>query len=127
MATARATPIPGALAFLNYAKAKNVEIFYVTNRKMVGYEGTEKNLRALGFPYVDKKHLLLRTKSGDKQPRRDMVAKDYEITFLMGDNLNDFLSVFSGKSIADRFAESGCEPPSPRLPQILLRAGSQSR
>ncbi len=105
MAAARATPIPGALAFLNYAKTKNVEIFYVTNRKMVGYEGTEKNLRALGFPYVDKKHLLLRTKSSDKQPRRDMVAKDYEIAFLMGDNLNDFLSVFSKKSIADRFAE----------------------
>ncbi len=105
MAAARATLIPGALAFLNYAKAKNVEIFYVTNRKMVGYEGTEKNLRALGFPYVDKKHLLLRTKSSDKQPRRGMVAKDYEIAFLMGDNLNDFLSVFSKKSIADRFAE----------------------
>lgn len=105
MAAARATPIPGALAFLNYAKTKNVEIFYVTNRKMVGYEGTEKNLRALGFPYVDKKHLLLRTKSSDKQPRRDMVAKDYEIAFLMGDNLNDFLSVFSKKSIADRFTE----------------------
>ncbi|MEE8416916.1 MAG: 5'-nucleotidase, lipoprotein e(P4) family [Desulfobacterales bacterium] len=105
MAAARATPIPGALAFLNYAKSKNVEIFYVTNRKMVGYEGTEKNLRALGFPYVDKKHLLLRTKSSDKQPRRGMVAKDYEIAFLIGDNLNDFLSVFNKKSIADRFTE----------------------
>ena len=105
MVVARATPIPGTLAFLNYAKAKNVEVFYVTNWKMVGYEGTEKNLRALGFPYVDKKHLLLRTKPSDKQPRRDMVAKDYEIAFLMEDNLNAFLSVFHKKLIADRFAE----------------------
>jgi len=105
MAAARAEAIPGALAFLNYAKEKGVEIFYVTNRKMVGYDGTEKNLKALGFPFVDQKHLLLRAKSSDKQPRRDIVAKDYEIAFLMGDNLNDFLSVFRRKSIADRFAE----------------------
>jgi 5'-nucleotidase (lipoprotein e(P4) family) len=106
MLAAEAKAIPGALEFLDYAKEKGVEVFYITNRKMVGYEGTEKNLKALGFPYVDKKHLLFRTDSSDKQPRRDMVAKDYEIAFLMGDNLNDFLSVFSKKSIADRFAET---------------------
>jgi 5'-nucleotidase (lipoprotein e(P4) family) len=106
MAAAQAPAIPGALDFLNYAKSKNVEIFYVTNRKMVGYEGTEKNLKALGFPYVDKKHLLLRTDTSDKQPRRDIVEKDYEVAFLMGDNLNDFLSVFRKKSIEERFAET---------------------
>jgi len=105
MAAAQARAVPGALEFLNFAKEKGVEIFYVTNRKMVGYDGTAKNLEALGFPYVDKKHLLLRTDTSDKQPRRDSVAKDYEIAFLMGDNLNDFLSVFAKKSVADRFAE----------------------
>jgi len=105
MAAAQATAIPGAGEFLNYAKDRGVEIFYVTNRKMVGYEGTEKNLKDLGFPYVDKKHLLVRTKSSDKQPRRDLVAKDYAIAFLMGDNLNDFLSVFAKKSVDERFAE----------------------
>jgi 5'-nucleotidase (lipoprotein e(P4) family) len=105
MAAAEAKAVPGAVEFLNYAKGKGAEVFYVTNRKMVGYEGTEKNLKALGFPYVDKKHLLLRTDTSDKQPRRDMVANDYEIAFLMGDNLNDFLSVFAKKSIADRAAE----------------------
>ncbi|MDB4443788.1 5'-nucleotidase, lipoprotein e(P4) family [bacterium] len=105
MAAAQATAIPGAGEFLDYAKGKGVEIFYVTNRKMVGYEGTEKNLKDLGFPYVDKKHLLLRTKSSDKQARRDIVAKDYAIAFLMGDNLNDFLSVFAKKSVDERFAE----------------------
>jgi 5'-nucleotidase (lipoprotein e(P4) family) len=106
MAAAEAKAMPGAVEFLNYAKQKNVEVFYVTNRKMVGYEGTEKNLKALGFPYVDKKHLLLRTKSSDKQPRRDMVAKDYDIALLLGDNLNDFLSVFRKKPIDGRFAET---------------------
>jgi 5'-nucleotidase (lipoprotein e(P4) family) len=82
MAAAEAKAMPGAAAFLNYAKGRGVEVFYVTNRKMVGYEGTEKNLKALGFPYVDKKHLLLRTKSSDKQERRDIVAKDYTPTAL---------------------------------------------
>ena len=106
MAAAKATAIPGAKEFLNYAAGKKVEIFYITNRKMVGYEGTKKNLTALGFPNVDEKHLLLRTKSSDKQARRDLVAKNYEIAFMMGDNLNDFMSVFAKKSVAERFAET---------------------
>jgi 5'-nucleotidase (lipoprotein e(P4) family) len=106
MAAAQAVAIPGAKEFLNYAAGKKVEIYYITNRKMVGLEGTRKNLAALGFPFVDDKHLLLRTKSSDKQERRDMVAKDCEIAFFMGDNLNDFMSVFAKKSVADRFAET---------------------
>jgi 5'-nucleotidase (lipoprotein e(P4) family) len=103
MAAAQAEAIPGALEFLTYAKDKGVEIFYVTNRKMVGYDDTVKNLTALGFPYVDQKHLLLRTDTSDKQPRRDIVAADYEVAFLMGDNLNDFESVFAKRSVAERF------------------------
>jgi len=106
MAAAEAKAVPGAAEFLNYASGRDVEVFYVTNRKMVGYEGTEKNLKALGFPDVDKKHLMLRTKSSDKQERRDIVAKDYTVALLLGDNLNDFLSVFAKKSVADRFAET---------------------
>ena len=96
--------MPGALEFLKYAESRNVEIFYVTNRKMVGYEGTEKNLKALGFPNVDQKHLLLRTGSSDKQERRNMVEKDYEVALLMGDNHNDFHSAFRNKSVAERLA-----------------------
>ena len=106
MAAAQAKAVPGAKEFFDFAKSKGVEIFYITNRKMVGYEGTKKNLAAVGFPNVDKKHLLLRTKSSDKQARRDMVTKDYDVVFLMGDNLNDFLSVFRKKSIEERFAET---------------------
>jgi 5'-nucleotidase (lipoprotein e(P4) family) len=33
------------------------------------------------------------------------VANEYEIAFLMGDNLNDFLSVFAKKNVDERFAE----------------------
>ncbi len=106
MAAAEAKAIPGAVEFLNYANQKTVEIFYITNRRIVGYDGTALNLKELGFPNVDKKHLLLRTDTGNKQPRRDIVAKDYNIAFLMGDNLNDFLNVFAGKSMVERLAET---------------------
>lgn len=106
MAAAEARAIPGAKRFLDYAAAKGVEIFYVTNRKMVGYDGTRENLAALGFPDVDEKHLLLRTDSSDKQARRDMVAEGYEVALLIGDNLNDFTSDFAKKSVAERFGST---------------------
>jgi 5'-nucleotidase (lipoprotein e(P4) family) len=106
MDAAEAKAVPGALEFLNYASKKGVEIFYITNRRIVGYKGTQKNLEQLGFPIVDKKHLLLRTDTSNKQPRRDLVEKSYNIVFLMGDNLNDFLNVFAEKSTEERFAET---------------------
>jgi len=104
MAAAEARAIPGAKPFLEYAAAKGVEVFYVTNRKMVGFDGTKKNLMNLGFPNVDEKHLLLRTDSSDKMARRELVGRDYEVALLIGDNLNDFTSEFGGKNIAERFA-----------------------
>ena len=106
MEAAEAAAMPGAKEFLNYVAAKGVEVFYVTNRKMVGYDGTKKNLMDLGFPNVDEKHLLLRTDSSDKQARRDIVTKDYEVALLMGDNLNDFTSDFAKKSVEERLVET---------------------
>jgi 5'-nucleotidase (lipoprotein e(P4) family) len=106
IASGQAKAMPGAVEFFNYAKERGVETFYISNTKIAFYEGVEKKLKNLGFPYVDKKHLLLRTDSSDKQPRRDIVAKDYEIALLLGDNLNDFLSVFRKKPVDGRFAET---------------------
>ena len=80
--------LPGALDFLNYAKEKDVEIFYVTNRSEKGYKSTEegyqnkngydenqdsveddlgismydislKQLKYLKFPYADEGHLIV--------------------------------------------------------------------
>jgi len=106
MEAAEAKAVPGAVEFLNYAGSKGVEIFYITNRRMVGYDGTKKNLATLGFPNVDEKHLLLRTDTSNKQPRRDIVEKDYTVVLLMGDNLNDFQNIFADKSIKERFSET---------------------
>ena len=50
MQAAQATAMPGALEFLKYAESRNVEIFYVTNRKMLGYEGYGKESESIGIP-----------------------------------------------------------------------------
>jgi 5'-nucleotidase (lipoprotein e(P4) family) len=106
IASGQALAMPGAVEFLNYAKGRGVEIFYISNISMAFYEGAERKLKALGIPFADSKHLLLKTKTSDKQARRDIVTKDYEIALFLGDNLADFLSVFRKKPIDGRFAET---------------------
>jgi predicted secreted acid phosphatase len=105
MQAAEAKAIPGAVEFLNYAHEQGVETFYVTNRKIApGYEGTMKNLLDLGFPNVDEKHLMLRTDTSNKQPRRDMVLEEYEVIFYMGDNCNDFSEDYYHTTLEERNA-----------------------
>lgn len=87
---ARADAMPGAAEFLQYLSSKNVEVFYVTNRDArTCLEGTMENLKNIGFPYVDQKHVLLQTTTGNKQIRFDAIAKDYNVVVYMGDNAND--------------------------------------
>ncbi|MDE8602599.1 5'-nucleotidase, lipoprotein e(P4) family [Marinomonas sp. RSW2] len=100
MDAAEARAMPGATAFLNYVASNGGEVFYITNRKVSGLEGTRKNLQDLGFPNVDDAHLMLRDSTSDKQPRREAIAKDYDIALFMGDNLNDFSNDFRTKSLA---------------------------
>ncbi|WDV46660.1 5'-nucleotidase, lipoprotein e(P4) family [Clostridiaceae bacterium M8S5] len=100
----KAQAMPGAKEFLSYCKEKGVEVFYITNRKMVGYQATVNNLKELGFPNVDEKHMLLRTDSSDKEERRKKVKDEYNILLYMGDNLNDFSSEFGKKTVEERFS-----------------------
>lgn len=93
-AMAAADTVPGALSFLKFAASKNVETFYVTNREKADYEGTLKNLKALGFPNADEAHLLIKTTTSDKEPRRQQILEKYNILLLCGDNLSDFSNVF---------------------------------
>ena len=98
---AKAEAVPGAIPFLNYVVGKGADVFYITNRKVRYKEGTMKNLKALGFPHVMDSHVLLREKSSDKEPRREIVRKDHRIVLLMGDNLNDFDSIFRKKGVEE--------------------------
>lgn len=98
IAEARAEALPGSLEFLRYVREKGGEVFYISNRKEKYRQATLKNLRRLGFPQADDAHLLLRRTTSDKKPRRQSVMKDHRVVLMMGDNLNDFDSVFAGKA-----------------------------
>jgi 5'-nucleotidase (lipoprotein e(P4) family) len=101
---AEATALPGATEFLNYANSKGVSIFYLTNRHESTRVGTLKNIQNVGFPNADNEHLLLKTTTGNKSPRREIVNKDYEVAIYMGDSLTDFTNEFAGKSIEEQKA-----------------------
>jgi 5'-nucleotidase (lipoprotein e(P4) family) len=91
---AEAEPLAGAVTFLQTAAARGVTVFYVTNRDVSGKEATRANLLAAGFP-IDRTRevLLLKGENGwtsGKTARRALIAKDFRIVMLAGDDLNDF-------------------------------------
>ena len=107
---AEAEAVPGALDFLQSADAHGVTIFYITNRDAASEAATRKNLEALGFPLdEDRDTLLLNGEQPDwnssKLARRALVAEDFRILFLAGDDLNDFVSGFKTGDPAQRKAD----------------------
>lgn len=107
----KAKAIPGSVEFLNYANAKGVKIFYVSNRDEVQKQATMDNLKAVGFTDITADNVLLRQLDdkgkgvSSKEPRRQIILEKYRIVFFIGDNLDDHSNVFESKSVADRFAE----------------------
>ena len=102
----KATAVPGAVDFLNYAVSKGVKVFFISNRDDVQEQATIDNLRKVGFNDVSAENVWLRVnKVSTKEPRRLAVAAKYRVVMLMGDNLDDFSNVFETKPTAERFAE----------------------
>ena len=113
---ASATEVPGAKDFLNYAAAKGVTIFYITNRVVELKEATQKNLTKLGIPWDQTKEtILMRGENNwgsDKGSRRALVAQEYRVLLMAGDNLGDFvdakdnnLSPQQRKAIVEEYAD----------------------
>jgi acid phosphatase len=104
-----ATAIPGARAFLEYAVARGVEVFYVTNRRAHLEDDTRANLAAVGMPLDDDRDTVLMRDErpawspSDKSPRRRYVAADYRVVLMLGDNMGDFTDASSG-TVAERAA-----------------------
>ena len=96
-AKAQADTVPGAPAFLKYAAAKGVTIFYVTNRDEDERTGTTRNLRLYNLPFADDVHILLKNGSSSKEARRRHVAENFDIVLLCGDNLPDFDARYDNK------------------------------
>ena len=113
---AAATEVPGAKDFLNYAASKDVTIFYITNRVVELKEATQNNLTKLGIPWDQTKEtILMRGENNwgsDKGSRRALVAQEYRVLLMAGDNLGDFvdakdnnLSPQKRKAIVEEYAD----------------------
>ena len=86
--------MPGVLEFMEYAQSKGVEIFFVTNRDLEIEKATINNYIALGFSSSSEEHVLSRGENGwgsNKASRRELIAKDYRIVMMFGDNFGDFV------------------------------------
>ncbi|WP_291950914.1 5'-nucleotidase, lipoprotein e(P4) family [Chitinophaga sp.] len=103
-AKAAADTVPGAPTFFKYAASKGVQVFYITNRLESERAVTLANLRKHNFPYADDQHLLLKTTTSGKEPRRQQVLQQYDIVLLFGDNLSDFSNIFDKKPYEERNA-----------------------
>lgn len=103
IASAQGQALPGALEFLRYADEKGYQLFYISNRDEKTRTGTLKNLQKLGFPQAENSKLLLRQDTSSKELRRRMIAAEYDVVLLLGDNLLDFADIFEEKTIAGRY------------------------
>jgi len=93
----KAPAIPGVVDFLQYAQSKGVTIFYMTNRSHEVEDATRANLINVGCPVEDEFDTLFTQGEeedwgSDKTNRRSLVAEDYRIILLIGDDPNDFVS-----------------------------------
>ena len=92
-----AQALPGAVEFTQYAAAKGVTVFYVTNRRQPVEEATRENLKKWSFALDSQRDTLLTRGEkeewamSDKTPRREAIAKEFRILLLLGDNFGDFL------------------------------------
>ncbi|MGH7572280.1 MAG: 5'-nucleotidase, lipoprotein e(P4) family [Gemmatimonadota bacterium] len=94
---AAAPAVPGALEFARAAGRRGVTIFYVTNRDQAVEAATRRNLETAGFPLDPGQDRVLtrgerRDWISDKSSRREVVARNYRILLLVGDDFNDFAS-----------------------------------
>jgi 5'-nucleotidase (lipoprotein e(P4) family) len=98
------TATPGAVDFLDYAKSKGAEVFYVSSRDQG--DDTQKfavsNLAAAGLPFADNAHVTVLRDSSDKEPAQKVVEDKFSVPVMLGDNLNDFKRVYYVKAVGER-------------------------
>ncbi|OPX26789.1 MAG: 5'-nucleotidase, lipoprotein e(P4) family [Candidatus Cloacimonas sp. 4484_140] len=102
IASGDATPIPGAVEFLEFIDEEGYTIFYVTNRRDECTDITLQQILDLELPQANREHLLMRGTDHTKQGRRDKVNEDYAVILYIGDNCVDFLGDYYSGSIEER-------------------------
>jgi acid phosphatase len=97
-----AIPVPGAVNFVQLAVDSGVAVFFLTNRpceKRAGIACPQKSvvvddLVEAGFPASDANVTLSYERpewSKEKSIRRNLIAADYRVIMLIGDDLGDFI------------------------------------
>lgn len=104
---ASAEPVPGARGFIAAARELGLAVVYITNRNESDKRPTLDNIRRTLDPAATADDLLLKHGregwGSDKQSRRDFAAQRYDIIAWVGDDLNDFTTVY-GMSVDERNA-----------------------
>jgi acid phosphatase len=91
--------VPGAVEFIAFAQARGVTVFFVTNRDSATEATTRKNLASLGIQLPDHIDTVLTRGeradwNSDKESRRRLIAQNYRVIMLVGDDLSDFISEY---------------------------------
>lgn len=94
----KAGAVPGAIEFLARVRSRGVTPVYISNRDHSVEQATRDVLARLGAPIdTASDTLLMRHENGwessDKGARRQLAARRYRVLLLIGDNLEDFVSV----------------------------------
>ena len=102
----RADYMPGVESFLNKAADLGVEVFFITNRDVNVEVATKNNLEKLGFKFTENlDQLLMKNEKpnwgSNKNSRRSLVAQNYRIVMMIGDNLGDFVDGSDNKATAE--------------------------
>lgn len=106
----KAGAVPGAIEFLSYARSRGVTPIYISNRDHSVEQATRDVLVRLGAPIESAFDTVLTRhengwESSDKGPRRQFAAHRYRVLLLIGDNIEDFVSIpADAQSIAGRDA-----------------------
>ena len=103
-------PVPGVVEFAAQARALGIELFFVTNRECAAEGGdpcpqkavTVGDIREAGVPVEPDRVMLSYERPGwnkEKKNRRDVVARDYRVLMLLGDDLNDFIPCSRARAV----------------------------
>ena len=98
--------MPGVESFLNKAADLGVEVFFITNRDVNVEVATKNNLEKLGFKFTKNlDQLLMKNEKpnwgSNKNSRRSLVAENYRIVMMIGDNFGDFVDGSDNKATAE--------------------------
>ncbi|HEX2138257.1 MAG TPA: HAD family acid phosphatase [Woeseiaceae bacterium] len=116
-----ARPVPGAAEFVQLAIDSGVEVFFVTNRPCQAKPGMDKfcpqqdttihDLIETGIPANADRVMMAAERpdwTREKKVRRDVIAQDYRVIMLVGDDLGDFIPCVRA-SVAPPCTESATE------------------